>query len=165
MFANRWRVTKIVFGIMLLVFLCTINHFHGTEKTNIRNTYRAACIKDYKPCLDIELNFHGRLSHHDNGSFLIFVRESRGKHLSSFNTKLPLPAVGAIEGIPLNIDVEFAGKLIGQGEFFVIKHRRDDWRQGLFKYIISIFGLILGLEIFISRYKLSRKGRLPIVYR
>jgi len=165
MFVNRWQITKIVFGIILLVCLCTINHLHGTEKANIRNTYRAACIKDYEPCRNIALTLHGRLSRHDNRSFSIFVRERRGKNLSSFNTKYPLSAVGAIEGIPLNRDVEFVGKFVEKGEFFVTKHRQYGWKQSLFKYLISIFGLILGLEIFISRYKLSRKGRLPIVYR
>ena len=158
-------MAKIVFGIMLLVCLSAINHLHGTEKTNIKNTYRAACIKDYEPCRDIELALHGRLSRHDNRSFMIFLRERSGKHLSSFNTNYPLSAVGAIEGIPLNRDVEFVGTFIEQREFFVIRHRQDGWRQDLLKYVISIFGLILGLEIFISRYKLSRKERLPIVHR
>ena len=159
LFSNRYRLQKLLIGILLLLGLCAHTHIAGNQYTHQKLIVLEHCLTNPTSCVDKPLVMRVKVKQSSNRSFIAHPR-IRGE----FQLAYPIPLVGDLTGVESGYVISILGTYSSDRTFIVSKFEKDNWVR-IAKYSISLLGLVLTIMLMSRRYRFSSDRPFPLVHR
>ena len=121
LFSNRYRLQKLLIGILLLLGLCAHTHIVGNKYTHQKLIVLERCLKNPTSCLNKSLVMRVEVKQSSDRSFIAYPR-IRGE----FQLAYPIPLVGDLTEVENGYVISILGRFSSDRTFVVSKFEKDN---------------------------------------
>ena len=159
MFSNKIAIPKCLGAVIILLFLGSYAHYHGTIEGTKGVSHIRKCITAPDQCLNELLVIRIRTK-----SWAANFAAADVKIGKDYYAGNPISVAGIHGRQQVGRIIDLLGYFDERQNFVRVRQREDDWIQTT-KYIVSLLGLGLCLWLFVARYSFTTGPRLPLIPR
>jgi hypothetical protein len=163
MLSNYHLTFKLGTVFSLLLALCIYSEIVGLAKENQRAIAIRSCITNNDNCHNQLFFLGGRLVSSSKNTFQFLVQiQSIPKWFKSAEQTYTVTVNGHLKNLGIGEGFSLLARFDRNGIVEMVKYEKELLRTRITKYIVSIVGLILSLNLLFNRFRRSPHRVLPL---